>query len=769
MGDVYLAEDHRMQRRVVLKTIRADKARDPEFQKRIEREWQIHARIKSHTHIVALHDRLNIRSQQVLIMEYVDGETLQERLERYRQQGRVMALQDALLIASQCLDALSAIHFHKVVHRDIKPANLMLTLDEEERVSAKLMDFGIARHTEEGSAIAFPTGNNTPGPGTPAYMAPEQIDSRRFGSVSEATDVYAVGIMLYEMITGAPPFGGTLTDILMGHLMHPVPPLRPPQGAGVPPEVADIIHHALAKNPKLRFPSAKAFRDELRHLLESLPFPDTDTQDMESGCLEGVDSQWPDDNDEQATLTPADSYSQADVAGMRQTDQTHLGTTMGRTPEQGQAENVNRRWLGPVLAVLVVVALCFVAATFLYNQRNTARMAEAEMAAKAAAEDAAAKRAALTEEIRAVASIKLAEGDHRIERANESLQRKDFATAKSEFAAAAGQYSAAEAYAAAYDAATDAKNEAERARDQLLPGCDTVAAPDCREAGDHLIQGDTCLKDRDCVKAKEQFALASAAYARANDTTRQHDEALTAKQSAEEAKAAVDGKQYDTRTADDFLAQAGTAWDAANFVEAKARYESATKEYESISINPPISLEALAEKVRQANEMGGNAKRAKAALPADIKDFAPEDIAAGDDALARAAEAMDKGNSEEALRQYTAALERFDAAKSKVSRTPVRVARPPGQSPSDRAPTQMTPVQSPAIPSAPERPTVFPSTTPYPPAPPRSTATTQSPSRPIMMPPPRPPVYDPPSPPPPQRPPLRPSRGLTSLTPTDGR
>lgn len=263
MGSVRLAEDTALHRRVAIKTVKEEVARDPEFRKRIERECLLHAKVGPHPHIVTLFDKLELRDEIHLVMEYVDGETLQARLERNAEQGIVMPPAEAVTIAVQVLEALSRIHAHGIIHRDIKPSNIMLTYTESGGVCAKLMDFGVSRMADNDDQLSKLTTTESGGPGTPMYMAPEQIDSRAFGEISYYTDVYAMGILLFQLLSGKPPFRGTLTEVLNGHLNKPLPEIQVRLDGVMPDAVSNLLKQALAKRPKDRIQTAKEFREKL--------------------------------------------------------------------------------------------------------------------------------------------------------------------------------------------------------------------------------------------------------------------------------------------------------------------------------------------------------------------------------------------------------------------------------------------------------------------------------------------------------------------------
>lgn len=272
MGDVYLAMDNTLHRKVAIKVIRPDLSEDQEIRQRIERECLLHAKVGPHPNIVTLFDKLERGGELQLIMEFVEGQTLREYLDTHQQNGTEPPRSEAFRITMQMLEALARIHAEGIVHRDIKPANVMLTRDDDGEMRAKLMDFGIARLESGGSQFTnmmrTAAHSSMGSPGTPLYMAPEQFDSDTFGPVSARTDVYAMGIVLYELIATRPPYTGSLTEILRGHLNSPPPSIRPKSGFPVPAPLVSVIQTALAKRPGDRFATAATFRDTLGHLSE---------------------------------------------------------------------------------------------------------------------------------------------------------------------------------------------------------------------------------------------------------------------------------------------------------------------------------------------------------------------------------------------------------------------------------------------------------------------------------------------------------------------
>lgn len=256
MGTVYLAEDRMLARQVAIKTIRPELSASEEVRARIKRECRLHAAIGVHPHIVTLYDSIEEHGHLSLVMEYFAGETLAARLAE-QSTAPPIAPSVALDIVRQLLRALAAIHGAGIVHRDIKTANILLQPQEDGTFLAKLTDFGIARTAVVDEDLTRLTIVEGQGPGTPAYMAPERIDSQSFGAIGPASDLYAVGVILYELFTGRPPFTGTMTEIFSGHLVQS--PALECVSATLPGQCRQLLQTALAKQVEDRFASASAF------------------------------------------------------------------------------------------------------------------------------------------------------------------------------------------------------------------------------------------------------------------------------------------------------------------------------------------------------------------------------------------------------------------------------------------------------------------------------------------------------------------------------
>lgn len=261
MGNVYLANDLQLTRDVAIKTISSKYLGDESVKKRIERECRLHAIVEVHPHIVALYDKISVDDQIFLILEYVDGKTLAELVAERKSKQKEFTLDEIITLGCQILDALEAIHCKGVIHRDIKPSNIIVGGVESERTVAKLMDFGIAKENFDNETFTQLTQIDSGGPGTPAYMAPERIDSKTFGEIGAAADLYAVGIILYEMARLEPPFHGTLTEIFSGHLNRE---LDVKNLSLLPRGLEKVLIKALKKEIKQRYNNAAIFAYDLK-------------------------------------------------------------------------------------------------------------------------------------------------------------------------------------------------------------------------------------------------------------------------------------------------------------------------------------------------------------------------------------------------------------------------------------------------------------------------------------------------------------------------
>lgn len=266
MGNVFLAEDLQLSRYVAIKTIRPDLSANDEVKKRIAHECRMHAAIGVHPNIIALYDRIEENGNVFLIMEYVEGALLSELLSSQTTLPTSLDLDNILDIIKQVLAGLSAIHQKDIIHRDIKPANIIINNLHSGKFIVKLMDFGIARAEVEDLGLTRLTTLDTSGPGTPLYMAPERIDQKLFGNLSAATDLYSVGVILFQMLSDGAPFRGTMTEIFIGHLTRP--PDLTLLKADTPLGLKKVLEKALQKKPTERYSDANHFINEIRQVTD---------------------------------------------------------------------------------------------------------------------------------------------------------------------------------------------------------------------------------------------------------------------------------------------------------------------------------------------------------------------------------------------------------------------------------------------------------------------------------------------------------------------
>src|SRR5882672_3903454 len=258
MGEVYRARDTRLGRTVAIKVMAADVAGDPARRERLLRDARASAAL-SHPNIAALYEIGEDQGQLFLVFEFVPGETLKTVIG-----GRPLNSRRAIDLGVQIADAIAEAHAEGIVHRDIKPANVIITPKDK----AKILDFGLASWTAGGAerehaahdATVMVTGAGTT-VGTVAYMSPEQALGER---VDQRTDIFSLGVVLFEMLTGKPPFSGaTSTALALQIIQAPVPPLSS-INRSLPKDLEQILGRMLAKSIDQRYESAATLAAELR-------------------------------------------------------------------------------------------------------------------------------------------------------------------------------------------------------------------------------------------------------------------------------------------------------------------------------------------------------------------------------------------------------------------------------------------------------------------------------------------------------------------------
>src|SRR5438034_2693099 len=266
MGEVYRARDTRLERDVALKVLPAGLSSDPSLRQRLEREAKAISKL-SHPHICTLHDIGHQDAVDFLVMELVEGETLEHRLRK-----GPLPPEQTLRFAAQIADALAKAHKTGITHRDLKPANIMLT-----KAGAKLMDFGLAKEigpaplaaalTEMTMEQSKLTGEGTI-VGTFQYMAPEQLEGKE---ADARTDIFAFGEVLHEMVTGKPAFSAKSRASLIAAILTTEPPSISQLQPLTPPSLERIVKKCLAKDPDERWQSASDLATELKWMCTGSP------------------------------------------------------------------------------------------------------------------------------------------------------------------------------------------------------------------------------------------------------------------------------------------------------------------------------------------------------------------------------------------------------------------------------------------------------------------------------------------------------------------
>jgi serine/threonine protein kinase len=259
MGEVYEAQNLAIGRMVAVKVLHPKRAQDREAISRLRHEARV-AGTLGHPNICAVYDlgRLDDGSPY-LVMERLHGETLAQRLER---EG-ALSVEDLIEVILQVLSALVAAHQQGIIHRDLKPDNIFLSRREGMSPVPKLLDFGISKSEDLEDSMAEPMGDPV---GTPYYMAPEQARGER--NVDLRVDLWAIGVILHECLTGQRPFEAKNYNALLVAILTAKPPSVDVLKPGIPPGLVRIVDKAMAKDPNARFQSAKELQQAIRTISE---------------------------------------------------------------------------------------------------------------------------------------------------------------------------------------------------------------------------------------------------------------------------------------------------------------------------------------------------------------------------------------------------------------------------------------------------------------------------------------------------------------------
>jgi eukaryotic-like serine/threonine-protein kinase len=268
MGDVYLALDTKLDRKVAIKVLRPDWIAEENLKKRLVREAQAAAKL-DHPNICAIYDVNEADSLTFIVMQYIEGETLAEKMER-----QPVQLSRALAIIEQAAEGLSEAHAHGIVHRDIKPQNMMIT----PRGQLKILDFGLAKQMRSSITVDNDAQTaqllSTPGMvvGTMPYMSPEQVQGE---PLDASSDIFSLGVTLYEMLAGKHPFKDKSDAVTMSRILLAEPIPTEQFQAQVSPELQTLLGKMLDKDKALRYQSAEEFLTDLRQLPAKLSAQDT--------------------------------------------------------------------------------------------------------------------------------------------------------------------------------------------------------------------------------------------------------------------------------------------------------------------------------------------------------------------------------------------------------------------------------------------------------------------------------------------------------------
>src|SRR5712692_9888638 len=354
MGEVYLAQDTKLDRKVALKILPAEVAAHPDRMRRFVQEAKA-ASALNHPNIITIHEIDDTDSGHIIATEFIDGETLRQHIRK-----APLKLGDVLDVSAQIASALSAAHAAGIVHRGIKSENVMLPRDG----IVKVLDFGLAKLTERLAPDSVDTEAATkalvqtePGVvlGTTAYMSPEQA---RGLAVDARTDIFSLGVVIYELVAGQAPFGGTTRSDLIAALLEREPPPLARFTPEAPAELERIVMKALAKDPDERFQTARDLLIDLKRLKQKLDvdaeLERTSAPELRSGGGDAKPSQ----------------AREAISTAPRATAQTAFGSSSATSSAEYLVSGIKQHKLAAAIALLVLVTGAAGLSVYLYS-RNT--------------------------------------------------------------------------------------------------------------------------------------------------------------------------------------------------------------------------------------------------------------------------------------------------------------------------------------------------------------------------------------------------------------
>jgi serine/threonine protein kinase/tetratricopeptide (TPR) repeat protein len=348
MGEVFLAEDTQLGRKVAIKFLPSELSADRQATKRLVREARAAATL-DHSNICSIYEVGDDAGRTFIVMQYVDGETLATRLA-----GKPMQLQESLAIAQQVADALAEAHSRGIIHRDIKPQNIMLTV----RGQAKVLDFGLAKVMQAGLSTEDEGVTQSlltePGTimGTVPYMSPEQVKGENLDARS---DIFSFGVLLYEMMCGHHPFAAETPAATVSAILTSDPPLLARYLRDAPPELERIVTKALNKNKEERYQGIRDLALDVKSLKEKLEFQ----AKLERSISPGLSNE--------ARVAPGGSYNVLDTDGktVTRTRETEAVQTVSSAEFIFSGIKRNKRVAGVILTIIVVA----VAAFFYFNRK----------------------------------------------------------------------------------------------------------------------------------------------------------------------------------------------------------------------------------------------------------------------------------------------------------------------------------------------------------------------------------------------------------------